>query len=270
LPDAKEKIMFEITYKKEQANGRIITNNVIAPKIAAKAKPGQFVIVKATETGERIPLTIADLDKEKGTITLVYMVAGKSTGIFRELSEGDCYTDIIGPLGRATHIEKIGNVICIGGGTGIAVLHPIARGLKHAGNNVTTILGAQSRELLVFEDRMKKISDTITVFTDDGSYGIKGRVTDSLEALIEKNKPELVVAIGPVPMMKAVSEITRPYKISTVVSLNPIMIDGTGMCGCCRVSVGNRTRFACVEGPEFDGHKVDFDELMLRLNAYNN
>jgi ferredoxin--NADP+ reductase len=262
--------MFKLIHKEEQAGGIIVLNEVLAPLIAAKAEPGQFVIVKASETGERIPLTVADKDPEKGTITLVYGVAGRSTKLFRELMVGDRYAEIIGPLGKATHLKHYGSVVCIGGGTGVAVLHPIARGLKEKGNHVTSILGARSEDFLVFRERMEKISDTLTVCTDDGSCGKKGFVTESLEKLLQKTRPGLVVAIGPVPMMKAVSEITRPFGIETVVSLNPIMIDGTGMCGCCRVSVGQKTRFACVEGPEFDGHQVDFDELMVRLDSYRN
>ena len=260
--------MFPIVLKKEQADGTIVSNDILAPRIARKAKPGQFVILKASETGERIPLTIADSDPERGTITVLYMVAGKSTTMFQALNEGDAFTDVIGPLGRPTHMEKYGRVVCVGGGTGIAVLHPIARGLKQAGNHVTSIVGARSKDILVFEDRMKKISDEMIICTDDGSYGRQGFVTDPLKSILESDPPALVVAIGPVPMMKAVSELTRPYNVSTLVSLNPIMIDGTGMCGCCRVSVGDETRFACVDGPEFDGHKVNFDELMLRLKSY--
>lgn len=260
--------MFPIVLKQEQAGGTIVSNDIQAPRIAGKARPGQFVILKSGETGERIPLTIADSDPERGIITVLYMVAGKSTLSFQALNEGDAFTDVIGPLGKPTHIEKYGRVVCVGGGTGIAVLHPIARGLKEAGNHVTTILGARSKDILVFEDRMEKISDEMIICTDDGSYGQQGFVTDPLKSMLETDPPALVVAIGPVPMMKAVSELTRPYNVSTLVSLNPIMIDGTGMCGCCRVSVGSENRFACVDGPEFDGHQVNFDELMLRLKSY--
>lgn len=260
--------MFRIVDRKELAGGAIIENLVEAPLIASKSKPGQFVILKAGETGERIPLTIADRNIEEGTITILYLVVGKSTRIFADLKPGDFFQDVIGPLGQPTHLEKYGKVACVGGGTGIAVLHPIARGLKQAGNHVTSILGARSKDILVFEDRMKRISDELIVTTDDGSYGRKGFVTDPLKELLESDKPDFVVAIGPVPMMKNVSSLTKEYGVKTMVSLNPLMIDGTGMCGCCRVSVGGTTRFACVDGPEFDGHLVDFDELSMRLKSY--
>lgn len=260
--------MFKIVYRKEIAGGAIIENQIEAPLIASKSKPGQFVILKANETGERIPLTIADRDIEKGLITILYLVVGQSTRIFADLKEGDSFQDVIGPLGQATHLEKYGKVVCVGGGTGIAVLHPIARGLKEAGNHVTSILGARTRDLLVFEDRMGKISDELIITTDDGSYGRKGFVTDPLKEILESEKPDFIVAIGPVPMMKNVSKLTKEYGVKTIVSLNPLMIDGTGMCGCCRVSVGGQTRFACVDGPEFDGHLVDFDELTMRLKSY--
>lgn len=261
--------MFRIVDRKEIAGGAIVENQIEAPLIAAKSKPGQFVILKANETGERIPLTIADRDIEKGLITILYLIVGKSTRVFADLKAGDCFQDVIGPLGQATHLEKYGKVVCVGGGTGIAVLHPIARGLKEAGNHVTSILGARSKDLLVFEERMKKISDEVIITTDDGSYGRKGFVTDPLREMLESEKPDFVVAIGPVPMMKNVSKLTKEYGVKTIVSLNPLMIDGTGMCGCCRVSVGGQTRFACVDGPEFDGHLVDFDEIMMRLKSYD-
>lgn len=260
--------MFKIVYRKEMAGGAMIENQIEAPLIAAKSKPGQFVILKANETGERIPLTIADRDIEKGLITILYLVVGKSTKLFADLSPGDYFQDVIGPLGQATHLEKYGKVVCVGGGTGIAVLHPIAKGLKEAGNHVTSILGARSKDILVFEDRMRNISDEVIITTDDGSYGRKGFVTDPLREMLETEKPDFVVTIGPVPMMKNVSKLTKEYGVKTIVSLNPLMIDGTGMCGCCRVSVGGQTRFACVDGPEFDGHLVDFDEIMVRLKSY--
>lgn len=260
--------MFRIVDRKEIAGGAIVENQIEAPLIAAKSKPGQFVILKANEKGERIPLTIADRDIKTGTITILYLVVGKSTRIFADLKPGDCFQDVIGPLGQATHLEKYGKVVCVGGGTGIAVLHPIARGLKEAGNHVTSILGARSKDILVFEERMKKISDEVIITTDDGSYGRKGFVTDPLREMFESEKPDFVVTIGPVPMMKNVAKLTKEYAVKTIVSLNPLMIDGTGMCGCCRVSVGGQTRFACVDGPEFDGHLVDFDEIMMRLKSY--
>jgi len=260
--------MFKIVKKKEMSEGNVILNEIEAPLIASKAKPGQFVILKANETGERIPLTMAETDPEKGTITIIYMVVGKSTALFKSLEVGDSYQDVIGPLGAPTHLEKLGKVVCVGGGTGIAVLHPITRGLKEAGNEVTCIIGARSKNLLIMEDQMRKASHDLKICTDDGSYGHHGFVTDVLKDVLEKDDIKLVVAIGPVPMMKFVSEITKKYNVKTIVSLNPIMIDGTGMCGGCRVSVGGETKFACVDGPEFDGHKVDYDELMLRLQAY--
>lgn len=260
--------MFKIVKREEMAEGTVILNEIEAPAIAAKAKPGQFVILKANEEGERIPLTMADTDPDKGTVTVIYMVVGKSTGLFKTLQMGEGYQDVIGPLGRPTHLEKLGTVVCVGGGTGIAVLHPITRGFKEIGNNVISIIGARSKDLLILEDQMKSVSDTLHVCTDDGSYGHHGFVTDVLKQVLEKEAVSLVVAIGPVPMMKFVSKMTEEYDVRTMVSLNPIMIDGTGMCGGCRVSIGGQTRFACVDGPEFDGHKVDYDELMLRLQAY--
>jgi len=260
--------MFKIVHREEMAEGTVILNEIEAPLIARKAKPGQFVILKANETGERIPLTMAETDPEKGTITIIYMVVGKSTALFKDLKVGEGYLDVIGPLGKATHLEKVGNVICVGGGTGVAVLHPITRALKDIGNQVTCIIGARTKDLLILEDKMKAASHDLRVCTDDGSYGHHGFVTEVMKEILDKGDTNLVVGIGPVPMMKALSNITKEYKVKTMVSLNPIMIDGTGMCGGCRVSVGGKTRFACVDGPEFDGHQVDYDELMLRLQAY--
>jgi len=260
--------MFKIVQRKEMAGGTIVLNEIEAPLIAKKAKPGQFVILKANEAGERIPLTMADTNPEKGTITIIYMVVGKSTAIFKSLKVGEGYQDVIGPLGKPTHLEKLGTVICVGGGTGIAVLQPITRGLKEIGNNVISIIGARSKDILILEDEMRAASHKLHVCTDDGSYGHHGFVTEVLKQVLEKEDVKLVVAIGPVPMMKFVSKITKDFNVPTMVSLNPIMVDGTGMCGGCRVSVGGETKFACVDGPEFDGHKVDFDELMRRLQAY--
>lgn len=260
--------MFKIVRREEMADGSVILNDIVAPRIAAKAKPGQFVILKANETGERIPLTISDLDVDEGTITVIYMVIGKSTALFQTLDVGDGYQDVIGPLGKPTDIEKLGNVVCVGGGTGIAVLFPITRGFKKAGNEVTSIIGARNKDLLILEEKMGSVSDTLHVCTDDGSYGRKGFVTEVLKEVLDNNTVDLVVAIGPVPMMKFVSQLTKQYDVKTMVSLNPIMIDGTGMCGCCRVTVGDETKFACVDGPEFDGHQVDYDLLMKRLQAY--
>jgi len=260
--------MFEILKREEMADGTVVLNEISAPRIAAKAKPGQFVILKATETGERIPLTMADSDAKKGTITVIYAVVGKSTALFKSLQVGDKFQDVIGPLGQATHLDKLGTVACVGGGTGIAVLHPITRGLKEAGNHVIAIIGARTKDLLILEDKMKAASHELHVCTDDGSYGHHGFVTDVLKDMLEKKDVKLVVGIGPVPMMKFLSKLTEKYGVQTLVSLNAIMVDGTGMCGCCRVTVGGETKFACVDGPEFDGHKVDFDELAQRLDAY--
>ena len=260
--------MFKIVKREEMSEGTVVLNEIEAPLIAKKALPGQFVILKANETGERIPLTMAETDPEKGTITIIYMVVGKSTALFKDLKVGDGYQDVIGPLGKATHLEKVGRVICVGGGTGVAVLHPITRALKEIGNHVICIIGARNKGLLMLEDKMKAASHDLRICTDDGSYGHHGFVTDVLKEVLEEGDIQLCVAIGPVPIMKFVSKMTKEYNVKTMVSLNPIMVDGTGMCGGCRVSVGGKTKFACVDGPEFDGHEVDYDELMLRLQAY--
>ena len=245
--------MFKVLKREEMSGGNVILNEIEAPKIALKAKPGQFVILKVGEDGERIPLTMAETNAEKGTITVIYMVVGKSTALFKTLQVGDCYQDVIGPLGKPTHIEKIGNVVCVGGGTGIAVLHPITRALKEIGNNVISIIGARSKDLLILEDKMKAASHDLRICTDDGSYGHHGFVTDVLKEILQAEKIDQVVAIGPVPMMKFVSLITKEFNVPTLVSLNPIMVDGTGMCGGCRVTVGGKSKFACVDGPEFHG-----------------
>ncbi|MEN8690227.1 MAG: sulfide/dihydroorotate dehydrogenase-like FAD/NAD-binding protein [Desulfobacterales bacterium] len=260
--------MFKIVRREEMAEGTVVLNEIEAPRIARKARPGQFVILKANEEGERIPLTMAETDPEKGTLTIIYMVVGKSTALFKSLKVGDAYQDVIGPLGKATEIEKVGNVVCVGGGTGIAVLHPITRALKNVGNHVTAIIGSRSKDLLIMEDHMRRASHELLICTDDGSYGRKGFVTEALKDVLDKGDTQLAVAIGPVPMMKFVCNLTAQYGVKTIVSLNPIMVDGTGMCGGCRVTVGGKTKFACVDGPEFDGHEVDYDELMLRLQAY--
>ena len=261
--------MFKIVKRQEMAEGTVILNEVEAPLIARKAKPGQFVILKANEDGERIPLTMADTDPDKGTITIIYMVVGKSTALFKTLMVGDGFQDVIGPLGKATHLEKVGKVVCVGGGTGVAVLHPITRALKQIGNDVTCIIGARTKDLLILEEQMKAASNDLRICTDDGSYGHHGFVTQVMQEVLDQGGVKQVVAIGPVPMMKAVSNITKNYDVELQVSLNPIMIDGTGMCGGCRVTVGGKTKFACVDGPEFDGHQVNFDELMMRLGSYS-
>ena len=240
-----------------------------APQIAQKAHPGHFVMLRMSPTGERIPLTIADTDKDKGTITIVYLVMGKSTAMLEDLKAGDSILDVCGPLGHPTHIEKRGTVICVGGGTGIAAMHHIAKGHSRIGNKVVGIIGARSKDLLLFENELKSFVDELLISTDDGSYGHKGFVTDLLRQRLESDKEVFeVVAVGPVPMMAAVADTTRSFGVKTTVSLNPIMVDGIGMCGACRVTVGGKTKFACVDGPEFDGHEVDFPELRRRLAAY--
>ncbi|MDJ0666781.1 MAG: sulfide/dihydroorotate dehydrogenase-like FAD/NAD-binding protein [Desulfobacterales bacterium] len=260
--------MFKIVKREEMTAGSVILNEIEAPAIARKAQPGQFVILKANEDGERIPLTMAETNPDQGTITVIYMVVGKSTALFKTLQVGDSYQDVIGPLGKPTHVEKVGTVVCVGGGTGVAVLHPITRALKDIGNNVICIIGARSQDLLIMEDHMRAASHDLRVCTDDGSYGHHGFVTDVLKQVMETEDVKQVVAIGPVPMMKFVAEITKEKEVPTIVSLNPIMVDGTGMCGGCRVSIAGENKFACVDGPEFDGHQVDYDELMQRLQAY--
>ena len=242
---------------------------VSAPDIARRRKPGQFVMVRISDLGERIPLTVADADPEAGTVSLVVQSVGKSTRQMAMLEEGSVLHDIAGPLGTPTHIERFGTVICCGGGIGTAPLHPITQALHEAGNRVLTVLCARTAGLLVMVEEMEEVSDEVLVMTDDGSRGTKGLATDGIR-IIAGREPAVdhAFAIGPPVMMKFASAVTRELGIPTTVSLNPIMIDGTGMCGCCRVTVGGRTRFACVDGPEFDGHQVDFDELIRRLSAY--
>ena len=240
-----------------------------APQIARTARPGHFVMLRLSPEGERFPLTIADADAEKGTITIVYLVMGKSTALLESLKVGDTILDVCGPLGKPTHIEKKGTVICVGGGTGIAAMHHIAKGHWRAGNRVVGVIGARTKDLLLFEKELSTFAHELLISTDDGSYGHKGLVTDLLRDRLEKDKDVFeVVAVGPVPMMAAVAETTRPFGVHTTVSLNPIMVDGIGMCGACRVTVGGKTKFACVDGPEFDGHQVDFAELRRRLGAF--
>lgn len=241
-----------------------------APAIAKNRKPGQFVILQLdSEFSERIPLTIADRDIDNGTIDLIFQAVGKTTLNLAKMDIGEFVENILGPLGNPTHIEKVGHVVCVGGGIGVAPLRPIAEAMKEAGNRVTSIIGARNRDLLILEDDMTKISDELIVCTDDGSYGRKDLVTIPLKELCESdNPPDLIVAIGPPIMMKFCALTTKPYNIKTLVSLNTIMIDGTGMCGGCRVTVGNETKFVCVDGPEFDGHAVDFDNMMSRLQTF--
>lgn len=242
---------------------------ISAPWIAKRHKPGQFVILRVTEHGERIPLTIADSDAENGTITIVCQSVGKTSTMLNTLKEGDEILDLVGPLGNATHIENYGNTVVIGGGVGTAEAHPIAKAMKKAGNRVTAIIGARTKELIIFEDEMRQFCDEVIITTDDGSYGEKGFVTDGLKKMLQRgDKLDLVLAVGPVPMMKAVSMETKKHGIKTLVSLNSIMLDGTGMCGGCRVTVDGKDRFVCVDGPEFDGHVVDFDLLIKRQRMY--
>jgi ferredoxin--NADP+ reductase len=260
--------MFPITEKTVLAP--TITKYVIkAPFIARKRKAGNFVMIRVDATGERIPLTIADSDPAAGTITLIVQAIGKTTKLLATKNAGECVQDVVGPLGNPTPIENHGTVTCIGGGVGTAELYPIACALKAAGNTIHTIIGARSKELVILEDEMRQCSDALYVTTDDGSYARKGFVTDQLTDLLNGAVPiHAVYAIGPLPMMKAVSNVTRPFNVATYVSLNTIMVDGTGMCGGCRVTIGGKMKFACVDGPEFDGHQVDFDELMMRNRTY--
>lgn len=239
--------------------------------IAEERQPGQFIILQTeSEYGERIPLTIADADEQSGTITLIFQVVGKTTAQLATFEAGDELPALVGPLGKPTHIQNYGRVVCVGGGIGIAPLHPIVQALKKAGNHVTVILGARTKELIILEKEMKSLADECIVCTDDGSYGRKSLVTVPLKELCEQPvKPDMVIAIGPPIMMKFCSLTTKPFGIFTQVSLNTIMVDGTGMCGGCRVNVGNEVKFVCVDGPEFDGHLVDFDNMIARLNSYS-
>jgi NAD(P)H-flavin reductase len=240
-----------------------------AKMIARKAKAGNFIIIRTFEHSERIPLTIADYGREKGTITIIFQEVGKSTKELAKLKEGDSIKDVVGPLGHPAEVENVGTVVCVGGGVGIAPLYPDARAFKEAGNKVISIIGARNKELLFWEEEMRDVSDDLHVTTDDGSYGRKGFVSDVLREILDSDeKVDLVIAIGPVIMMKVVSNLTKEYGVKTIVSLNPIMIDGTGMCGGCRVMVEGNKKFACVDGPEFDGHQVDFDLLGRRLRTY--
>jgi len=261
--------MFQIVRKQEMAKGTIIRFDINAPKIAKKVKAGQFVIIRVNDTGERIPLTVADKDEFAGTITLIFQVVGKSTALMRSLKEGDLIKDVVGPLGKAADVEKKGTVIMVGGGTGVAILHHVAKAFKEAGNYVIGIIGAQNKELLILQNEMERICDELVITTDDGSIGEMGFVTSPLAKYMDERRDiKLVYAIGPIIMMKNIVNLTKKKKIPTMVSLNPIMIDGTGMCGGCRVKVNDQTMFCCVDGPDFDGHKVDFDELQNRNSLY--
>ena len=261
--------MFTIL-KKEELSPSVYAMEIDAPRVAKKAEPGQFVVLRVSETGERIPLTIANFDRETGRILIVFQVIGASTMELAALGEGDSILDFVGPLGRPSEIAKLdGTMVVVGGGIGVAPTFPIARAMKEAGNKVIAIMGAKTKDILIMEDEMKAVTDEIVVTTDDGSRGIKGFVTNAVQALVDRGENiAQITAIGPVIMMKSVADATRALGIKTVVSLNPIMVDGTGMCGGCRVTVGDETRFACVDGPEFDGHLVDFKGLMSRQRMY--
>lgn len=258
---------FKIVDKKI-LNTEISQIEISAPYIAKKALPGQFVILRIDEQGERIPLTIYDKDANKGTITLIFQKVGKTTEKLDILKKGDALQDLTGPLGEPTHIEKFGKALAIGGGVGTAEVFPLAKALNEKGNALFCIIGAKTKGLLILENELKKLTKNIFVATDDGSYGKKGFVTDILKEILKKEKFDIVFAVGPIPMMKAVAKTTRPYNLKTIVSLNSIMVDGTGMCGSCRVSVGGKTKFTCVDGPDFDAHLVDFDQLQVRQNRF--
>jgi len=256
--------------KKEQLSDEVYRMQIETPLIAKERKPGQFIILQVDDDfGERIPLTIADADAEAGTITIIFQSVGRTTHLLADLNVGDSVPDLLGPLGQPTHIENGGHVVCVGGGIGVAPMHPIAQAMKAAGNRVTIIMGARNKSLLILEEEMRQIADELIIMTDDGSYGHQGLVTLPLKELCEQSpKPDMAFIIGPPIMMKFGAETTRPYAVPTVVSLNTIMIDGTGMCGGCRVTVGGETKFVCVDGPEFDGHLVDFDNMIKRLGTY--
>lgn len=264
--------MYRVVKRRQLASApSIVLLEVEAPAVAKKVQPGQFVIVRMDENAERIPLTVMDFDREKGTITIVIQDVGYSSAMINGMQEGSYFKDFVGPLGVATEIENFGTVVCIGGGLGIAPVYPIARALKEAGNRVISVLGSRSADLLILEEEMRAVSDEVVVATNDGSQGVQGFVTDGLAHILNQGtEVQACWAIGPVVMMKAVANYTRPLGIKTIVSMNPIMVDGTGMCGACRVSVGDETKFACVDGPEFDGHLVDFDLAMQRLAFYKN
>ncbi len=260
--------MNKIVYK-EHYSEHVVRLDVEAPLIARSRRPGHFVIVIVDEKGERIPLTIAASDLERGTITLVVQAIGESTKKICALEEGEYLHDVVGPLGQATKIEKVGTVVCCGGGVGVAPLLPIIRAMKQAGNRVISVLAARTRDLIILEEQVAQYSDEVIIMTDDGSYGQKGLVTNGVEQVIQREKVDEVVTIGPAIMMKFVAALTKKYEVPTICSLNTIMVDGTGMCGACRVTVDGKVRFVCVDGPEFDAHKVDFDEMLMRLRAYN-
>jgi len=261
--------MYQIVYK-EKLNDLVTRMDILAPFVARKAEPGQFIILRVDEDGERIPLTVAGYDREKGTVSIIFQIAGATTMLLDRKETGESIADFVGPLGKATECEGIKNICIVGGGVGCAIAYPVAKKFHEIGANVTSITGFKNKEAVILEKEFAAASDKHILMTDDGSYVQKGLVTDALKSLIESGKQfDEVIAIGPIPMMKFVSLLTKQYGIKTIVSMNPIMIDGTGMCGCCRLLVGGETKFACVDGPEFDGHLVDFDGLMVRNRIYS-
>jgi len=258
---------YKIVYKKELCPNQYEIR-IEAPYITKNAQAGQFIILRVDENSERVPLTIADYNREKGELTIVYMAVGYSTKKLAALEVGDCIHDIVGPLGVPTHIEKYGTVVCLAGGYGAAPCYLIAKAFHDAGNRVYMVMGARNKELIFWEDKMKKVCNELYITTDDGSLGTKGFVTNVLDDIIKREKVNYAIAVGPLPMMRAVAELTRPYNIKTEASMNPIMVDGTGMCGACRLTVGGEVKFACVDGPDFDAHKIDFDEVINRSRIY--
>jgi len=268
LRSARDRQLYKILFKQDLVPN-IHLFKIAAPSVARKAQAGQFVVIRIDEKGERIPLTIADWDRDEGSITIVFMEVGTTTHRLALLGTSDPIADFIGPLGLPTHIDKFGTVVCVAGGFAVATIMPIARAMRQKGNRVISIMGARNKDLLFWEDELRRVSDELIVTTDDGSYARRGLVTEPLKELLEGDtRIDRVVAIGPSIMMKFCAETTRPFGVRTIVSLNPIMVDGTGMCGCCRVSVGGATRFACVDGPDFDGHEVDWDLLFARQRIY--
>lgn len=269
MPPVAEKRLMNRILEKEYFSEKVVRLVVEAPLIARARKPGHFVIVICDAKGERIPLTIADADEARGTITLVVQAVGESTAAICAKEPGDSLHDVVGPLGRATDIRHYGTVVCCGGGVGVAPLLPILKAMKAAGNRVVSILAARTKDLVILEDQVREHSDEVIIMTDDGSYGSKGLVTDGLEGVLQREHVDFVCTIGPAVMMKFVSLLTKKHEVPTICSLNTVMVDGTGMCGACRVTVGGKMRFVCVDGPEFDAHQVDFDEMMLRLRPVN-
>ena len=255
--------------EKEYFSEKVVKLVVEAPLIARSRRPGHFVIVRTGEHGERIPLTIADADIEKGTITLVVQAVGDSSSKICALNAGEYLTDVVGPLGQATHIANVGTLVCCGGAVGVAPLLPIIKAMKQAGNRVISVLAARTKDLIILEDQVREYSDEVIIMTDDGSYGTKGLVTNGIESVIQRETVNQVVTIGPAIMMKFVALLTKKYEVPTICSLNTIMVDGTGMCGACRITVDGKTKFVCIDGPEFDAHKVNFDEMLMRLRSYN-